>query len=80
MICYTRKDGQISAYELSCGGTHRIENNEYSIELWMEHSCYHVRLIGPENKREWYSFHSSELRALKSARKKFSSLNKVYLK
>jgi len=65
MIKFITKQGQLTAYALSCGYVESKIAGFVKINLWREHSCYHVRAHDRINGRMfWESF-----RTIKSARR-----------
>jgi hypothetical protein len=38
-----RKDGRISRRGFECGYQEVFGLNEYTVRMWREHNCYHVR-------------------------------------
>ena len=56
-----RNNKGLTAYSLMCGYIQRVESNitgeEIRIDLWMEHSCYHVRAHNFDSigRIEWVS-------------------------
>ena len=82
MVRYTRKDGRPSAYQFLCGHCERIDfgggsqnPGGASLEMYMEHNCYHVRLHTSEKiQKVWDTFDDSEPGKLARARKRFYAL------
>lgn len=71
------KDGQLSSYALLCGYVQKIEKNNRSLTLFMEHEHYHVIYFDHETgEREWCTY---EINELTIARNTFKHFKKIYL-
>lgn len=71
------RTGAISAYGFACGYVERDFNHNYTVEIYMEHSHYHVRVI-PEGCRFiiWETFDETEYN---KAKKTYRSYVKQYV-
>lgn len=84
MVRYVRKDGRPSAYQFLCGHAERVDfkggfqsRGGASLEMYMEHNCYHVRLHTSEKiQKVWDTFDDSEPGKLARARKRFYGLKR----
>lgn len=56
------KSGELSQYGLRCGyveATTRVDGTR--VQLYQEHSTYHVRAFSPDGHRAWETFYHDEL-------------------
>lgn len=91
---FKRKDGQLTAYSFACGyvqefGDEKGNDSKFSVQLYMEHSHYHVRSFDYVARndgaamdwnaeggwRTWVTFDANELSL---ARKAFADLKRKF--
>lgn len=71
------KDGQLTAYALLCGYVQKVERDDKTVTLFMEHQHYHVIYFDHETgERDWRTY---EINELTIARETFKHFKKIYL-
>ena len=63
-------DGSLTRYGLACGYIERVVKGNNSLELWLEHNCYHVRQHNSISGRVFWDVFDSD--QLTQARKRYN--------
>jgi hypothetical protein len=80
---FRNKNGELTRYSLACGYIFRIEREEKALQLWQEHSAFHVRMYDRKNHERvfWKVFDNDQLTLAKKlyyqTAKEFFKLSKT---